>query len=551
MNKQSEFYNLLQPYVELGYYIADLFLVKSKNYVEVVYGEPYYLNSSSYSIYGDLKPDNTGYYEAIKPIPCKRNLMIIDLGGFIEINFNDLESFECSILNYYSELLTDEKSKIFAFSFNFGLKLRLGILGDIIFSNIISKAKIGMFYKCKLKERVSISDANIICCRVIQNYVKNYFNKRGINYKEYANETIYFYDEIKNSNMPTLLTDSLLRYLSEYAIGISFCTNDNKNMFNGLEILHYLSIKKQDYFLTAWILGNQLLAPVSNDTVQLLENRRKRLLSIINLDLKPNADFYGSLWEYQEFNISNNPNAYFKSLRNENSYFAILNKELLKSVLWICQNEHESLLEIIDLLNESSFNSEELFTMADIIIDEVNMITDMEEFIAAHATRHFYKGNYYKSLRLFKKYLDYGGLETPTISKMLSYIYKHFRKDETSIMYKNRYNKGIMKEYIDIEPLCIDPILIWDGNKEKIKLKVDKPFTYKSTKKEDFSQIRRKIILPEHAPHAPIYVGDIIGKVEYYMGKKCIGYTNIVAAECATLDYNATKLRLHKLLNKK
>jgi len=60
-NYQIEFYRILQPYVEFGYGLANVFLVKHQSWEDSMQGKPYTLADSNFWVYGDLKLDNLGY----------------------------------------------------------------------------------------------------------------------------------------------------------------------------------------------------------------------------------------------------------------------------------------------------------------------------------------------------------------------------------------------------------------------------------------------------------------------------------------------------------
>lgn len=360
MKDQTYLYRCLQRYVELGYDVADNFMIKSKWFKEVIDGKPQFLPGESYSVYSDLKINNMGILDTNNDLLFNKELRIIDLDGFFKVEYNDLESYELCTLNFYGDILNDNEKWMYAFAYNFGEQLRLGMLGELIFANILATSKIGLFTECNLKERIHIADSNIICLRIVQNYIKKYFDELGMNFEKYYINIKKTYDEIAVLDIPAFLQDAMLKYLAQYTLIISFCKSDISNAFSSMEILHYLSVKKQDYLMAAWTLGNQLNALVSREIYDNLSKRKETLEKILGCELKYNGDLLGTLWETMEINMSSNSSSYYKIFRNETDRMEKLNIELLKATLWICKKDVKALEELKDLLKDSQINTQDL-----------------------------------------------------------------------------------------------------------------------------------------------------------------------------------------------
>lgn len=73
MNNYSDFYNLIQPFVETGFHVADMFLHKCQWYSEVHNGKPCYMDMTSYAICFDMSWKTLDIGSAKDPFLVIRN----------------------------------------------------------------------------------------------------------------------------------------------------------------------------------------------------------------------------------------------------------------------------------------------------------------------------------------------------------------------------------------------------------------------------------------------------------------------------------------------
>jgi len=345
----------------------------------------------------------------------------LDSGGTLVVAYNDIEIFEDCVLNFYAELLGS--NNYLAYAFTFGYRLRMGFLGDIAFSNILSKSKISMFYRIRHHDRVKLSNSTIICLRIIQNYVKRFCDGFGLNFNDYSNDFSAMSKRIKALNCPHLLQNIILKYLSEFSMNISFLMSDSKNLFASMDALFFLALESDDYLLAYWILGNQLNAPIDDYSKKILLNRKSKLESIVKIkSSKPtfDFDFFGSLWKFHEFNFSYSTDVYYRTLRNENKYLQGKNKNILDSFVWLCNNDAESLHEALDLIGEE--NCKDAFMLGNLIIDNVAIPKDLSNFILLYANKHFFQGNYIRAFYLIKQYQKHEGADNTLADNLLNQI---------------------------------------------------------------------------------------------------------------------------------
>lgn len=92
------------------------------------------------------------------------------------------------------------------------------------------------------------------------------------------------------------------------------------------------------------------------------------------------------------------------------------------------------------------------------------------------------------------------------------------------------YGYGRCSLYQDLHEQQLKPLLIAGGKKDTLHVEFESPFTYLSTKTEDFSKIAVRVTWKEDVK-APIQKGDIVGEQQYFLGEKLLGSSKILAAE--------------------
>ena len=92
------------------------------------------------------------------------------------------------------------------------------------------------------------------------------------------------------------------------------------------------------------------------------------------------------------------------------------------------------------------------------------------------------------------------------------------------------YGYGICSLYTDEHETPLAPLEISGGKTDTLAVKYEKPFSYLSTRSEDFSRITCRIAWTPQL-RAPVEEGTPVGEQVYYLGEKNIGSCRILAAE--------------------
>lgn len=159
--------------------------------------------------------------------------------------------------------------------------------------------------------------------------------------------------------------------------------------------------------------------------------------------------------------------------------------------------------------------------------------------------------------KLIKQYEYATGLKTGSTSLAKYCVSATASKDDVNLIavimaapdYKVRFkdaaallNYGFAncKVYRDQELPKMKNITVNGSLKENIAVECEDDFSYLSMTGEDVNSIKRKVVVPKSLD-APVKKGDVVGRVEYYLGDKKAGSVNVVASEGAKrgnlLDY--------------
>lgn len=149
--------------------------------------------------------------------------------------------------------------------------------------------------------------------------------------------------------------------------------------------------------------------------------------------------------------------------------------------------------------------------------------------------------------KLLKQYPYANGLKTGSTSKAKYCVAATAKKDDIELIavvmaapdYKVRfkeaemllkYGYGVCKLYKDDNKDLSRYINVKGGISEKVRVMAKEIFNYVSTTEEDLENITKNVILNKKVV-APIKKGDTVGKIQYYIGDKCIGEVDIVASK--------------------
>ena len=149
--------------------------------------------------------------------------------------------------------------------------------------------------------------------------------------------------------------------------------------------------------------------------------------------------------------------------------------------------------------------------------------------------------------KLLKQYPYATGLKTGSTSKAKYCVSATAKKDNIELIavvmaapnYKVRFSEaetllkygyGVCKLYSDENRSFKEYIKIDGGVNEKVKVMAKETFNYVSTTEEDLGSVEKTVVYNKKVV-APIKKGDTLGKIEYFIGNKSIGWVDVVACK--------------------
>ncbi|MBQ5918873.1 MAG: D-alanyl-D-alanine carboxypeptidase [Lachnospiraceae bacterium] len=149
--------------------------------------------------------------------------------------------------------------------------------------------------------------------------------------------------------------------------------------------------------------------------------------------------------------------------------------------------------------------------------------------------------------KLLKQYPYATGLKTGSTSKAKYCVSATAKKDNIELIavvmaapnYKVRFSEaetllkygyGVCKLYSDENRSFKEYIKIDGGVSEKVKVMAKETFNYVSTTEEDLGSVEKTVVYNKKVV-APIKKGDTLGKIEYFIGNKSIGWVDVVACK--------------------
>lgn len=369
MSDMKIYYQASQKFVELGYHFCDTFLIKGRGediykgnvssihnpslqYIIISDGKisntiPAEWDFDGYSIYGDISADNIGMKDKEKSessLLTDKKICILDSGGMIHCLYNDLHTVEFCIENFYADSVFQKMEYMHAKAFTYGYRMRMGLLGDIVFFNVLVQNGFRLFARDIPKERIEISNDNIICMRIIANFVKRYFDNRGINFEKCNTDIAGSYRNLLKEDFPPFLKLQMIRYLSQYSMTLALASDDFPNLFVALQIVFTYAIETKNLILAQWTFENLLDSPYADEgVVSILNKKMSRFEHIMELKYDINNEWYSLFW--QNFELCMNSVDYKKYEERD--------KELLITTAIICETDKIACEEIQEMFNEA------------------------------------------------------------------------------------------------------------------------------------------------------------------------------------------------------
>lgn len=442
MKNYSEFYNLIQPFVETGFYIADIFLCKCLSFSDVKNVKPY-TDMPSYAICFDMKLENFGYGDRKRPIPCDKALLMFDTDSFMPVKYFEIDKLIASVEIFLGELHIEGRYwDINAFCF--GFLLRAPILGSLVIHNIYSKSII--IEKELYKKQIRLNTFKLKLLQIRQNYIAKFMHDLGYDVIEYkccdfqqAVELIY------SQKIPFNIKRNLHTYLAMYMINISLCKGETQDFFQALGEL-YQATKGKNSILSIWCLEN-LIGMTNNEILlnQLNLELTKIKSNIKNEDIKnkeiETKEVYEALFEIAKDNVK-----IFSLKRKLNKQFT---NEIIWIILWGYCWDKETSDNIIELMNtcyeSEQEDMEECVEFIDLIIEILLYHGYVHTLVfTTQAKAHYQLGNKIKSLFLLKEVLKFEN--NPDALLLISKIYSDYNYFEKAKDYLRRYEQSMNEE---------------------------------------------------------------------------------------------------------
>lgn len=377
MTDQSLFYKHFQKYLEFGYNVSDCFL-KWCNAEDIYYGKTksvfnpaiplstfiaederlrniieqfeIHYDYNGFMFFGDLTFDNIGTVKKdIENTLVDDEIKIIDSGCLLAVKFNDLKVIETSITGFYSEPEIKEFDYSYMYAFTLGYRMRLGILGDLICYNVLVDSGFRLFDKGSEIHRICVPNVNIICLRVIANYVYRWFLKRDITFDCQNHNIVPIYKGLEKLETSKVLKIQLIKYLSRYAVSMSLCTDDFLNFFYALQMIYYYAYLDKDYYTAKWAMEVMNHSPYIKYTGDYLEVLNRSISTIKENDFGKDLSglWYLGQWQIFEYSLTNSKLKRYESV----------DEELILTTRLICSIDEESKMELqvmCDQLNDKN-----------------------------------------------------------------------------------------------------------------------------------------------------------------------------------------------------
>lgn len=200
-------------------------------------------------------------------------------------------------------------------------------------------------------------------------------------------------------------------------------------------------------------------------------------------------------------------------------------------------NHYTSAYDVALMTRELIVKYPEIHNYSSIWMENITHITDKGE-------SEFGLSN---TNKLLKQYPYATGLKTGSTSKAKYCVSATAKKDNIELIavvmaapnYKVRFSEaetllkygyGVCKLYSDENRSFKEYIKIDGGVSEKVKVMAKETFNYVSTTEEDLGSVEKTVVYNKKVV-APIKKGDTIGKIEYFIGNKSIGWVDVVACK--------------------
>lgn len=363
-----EVYQYFQKFVELGYHFCDTFLSREKGeniykgYVPSIHNPvldsiffmdngitreiPPEWDFEGYSIYGDISSDNIGIANKANNdsvLFTDEKFLIVDTGDIIHCLYNDLQTVEFCIGNFYIDSLFQDAEYMLAKAVTYGYRMRMGLLGDLVFFNVLAQTGFHLYISNIPKERIEISDENIICMRVIANFIKRYFDKRGLCFEKCSIDIVNTYQKLLEEEFSPFLILQMMRYLGQYSMVSALCTGNILNLFVALQIVFVYAVETKNSLLAMWSFNQLSHSPYSDERViSIMKDKMNRLAGISELKDNVEVEWYAFFW--QNYELGMNSINYKK--------YEETDEELLIAAAIICKKDEVASIEIQEMLSE-------------------------------------------------------------------------------------------------------------------------------------------------------------------------------------------------------
>lgn len=199
------------------------------------------------------------------------------------------------------------------------------------------------------------------------------------------------------------------------------------------------------------------------------------------------------------------------------------------------QNHYTSARDVAIMSKELITKYPEIFNYSTIWMENITHVTDK-------GTSEFGLAN---TNKLLKQYQWATGLKTGSTSVAKYCVSATARKDDIDLIavimaapdYKVRFKEAVTlfnygyancKLYRSINDDIPGTVKVKGGIESEISCKYAGDFSYLSTTGENIDAIEKKIVMEEELA-APVKKGDVVGKVEYYLGDKLVGSVDIIS----------------------
>jgi Penicillin-binding protein 5, C-terminal domain. len=523
--KYSAYYNHIQPYAEAGYYIADMFLKKYTWHTEVFNGIPFCTGKKSCRICYDLKLENLRYKNRKRPIPCDRELVMVDTDSFAPTEYYEIDRLVSSIAILFSELYR-ENCDWDVEAFQYGFSMRAPELAHLVFLKIYAR---NIKIKKRLYKHIKINPFIMKLIQIKQNYVCKYMSELGFDFDKYNSCGFEkAFNEVNLKKCPKGIKISLHEYLAKYSVNVSICKGDTGNFFVYLYELYKVFKSQQNKKLSKWFL--ETLIKMTKD-----ENNLKILHSEV-----------GEIKNYEEIEEIENPELYAVLSQNSMNSISVntllsgkYNKTFIDEILWIVfygyswdKETSANIIELMDICYNK--NGKTAITECVDFIDRLIEIFLNFNYVHSliffeQAKIHYQLGNMIRSLFLLKEIINV--VNDSEVLLLISKIYTKLGYNDKASTYFAKYNQCLNTFFHDYVANDLKPQRVICGDRPEVKIRYQSQFEYENNIPFDPKKIEKEIIFPSHFLKAPIRINDVVGVAAYFLGEQHLGSINIVAAE--------------------